>query len=253
MILFRKNGSFKKLPKFRRWKKGAAPFYAQAADEFLSADPLPEPLRIRVQRSLSWLAESDRQYAQSLDCSFITLWIAFNAAYGNEMGQLEPSGDRAGYKEFIGTVCSMDSEGIIGNALFTTFSQGVRVLLDNRFCYQPFWNAVNGRASMADAAERFAEDRRKAYQALKTGDNSRLLSTVFDRLYTIRNQVLHGGSTCGGSSSRAVLKTGIGILRSVVPSILVVMLRHPGSDWGAPFYILPADGGADGWKDWLPK
>ncbi len=247
-MLFHKKTRFEGLPKLRRKGKGEPPFYAQAEQMFLSSDTLPDALRLRVHRSLSWLVESDKVAQCSADCQFITLWIAFNAAYGKEMGPLEPAGDRAGYKELIGTVCSFDEEGLIGNALFTTFSQAVRVLLEDRYCYQPYWNAVNGRASMASAADRFKEDRRRAYQALQKGDNSRLLAIVVDRLYTIRNQVLHGGATCGSSVNRSVIKTGIGILRSLVPSILVVMMRHPGDGWGAPYYPYSKDSGSDGWK-----
>ncbi len=247
-MLFRKKNRFEGLPRLKRRGKEPPPFYAQAEQLFLSSESLPDPLRLRVHRSLSWLVESDKVAQASLDCQFITLWIAFNAAYGREVGPSEASGDRAGYKEFIGIVCSLDEDGLIGNALFTTFSQAVRVLLEDRFCYQPYWNAVNGRGSMASASERFKEDRRRAYQALQQGDHSRLLAIVVDRLYTIRNQVLHGGATCGSSVNRSVVKTGIGILRSVVPSILVVMMKHPGDGWGAPYYPYSNDPGGDGWK-----
>lgn len=229
-------------------EKKAECFYSEAERMFLRSELMSDPLRLRIHRSLSWLVQSEKLAGVSADCCFMTLWVAFNAAYGKDMGPVDCAGDRAGYKEFIGTVCTLDTNGVIGNALFSSFSSSVRVLLENRFCYQPFWNAVNGRVSMKDASARFCVDRHKAYQALEQGDHSRLLGIVADRIYTLRNQILHGGATCESSANRKVVATATEILKKVVPAILIVMMEHPEHVWGAPIYPYLKDGIDKDWK-----
>lgn len=64
-----------------------------------------------------------------------------------------------------------------------------------------------------------------------------MLLIVFDRLYTLRNQLMHGGATFAGRANRRQLKDGCAILQVCVPLILQVMQEnHARNDWGQPFY-----------------
>ena len=53
--------------------------------------------RLRIHRSLSWIRSSNE--IDSLDHKFITQWIAFNAAYANEISTI--AGDRNTFFEFL--------------------------------------------------------------------------------------------------------------------------------------------------------
>lgn len=59
---------------------------------------------------------------------------------------------------------------------------------------------------------------------------------VFDRLYVLRNQIVHGGATYGSSINRAQLKDGCRILTDIIPVIVQIVLNNSNKDWGRPFY-----------------
>lgn len=56
------------------------------------------------------------------------------------------------------------------------------------------------------------------------------------RLYTLRNQLMHGGATWNGSVNRSQVRDGRAILDSVLPVILALMMRKPERFQGEPFY-----------------
>ena len=64
----------------------------------------------------------------------------------------------------------------------------------------------------------------------------RVLSNVFDRLYVLRNQLVHGGSTWNSDINRDQVRDGAAILEFLVPVFVDVMMDNPQEDWGRPFY-----------------
>lgn len=194
----------------------------------------PEPLRLRLHRSLSWLKRAEA--AEDLDTRFITLWIAFNAAYAREIDGRTMSGDRSDFREFLQTVCRMDQDKAIYELVWQTFSGSIRVLLENQFVFQPFWDFHNGKISEDAWQEGFLNAKKKAQFALVSKDTDTVLLVVFDRLYTLRNQLVHGGATFGSSANRGQLRDACAILSGLIPLILMVMQQNPARDWGKPFY-----------------
>ena len=67
-------------------------------------------------------------------------------------------------------------------------------------------------------------------------DTSTVLSIVFDRLYVLRNQLVHGGATWNSQVNRQQLRDGVAILGALLPLILAVMLEHPHHDFGEVLY-----------------
>ena len=63
-----------------------------------------------------------------------------------------------------------------------------------------------------------------------------VLSILFDRLYVLRNQLVHGGATWNGSVNRAQVGDGARIMAFLVPLFVSLMLENPGEPWGAPRY-----------------
>lgn len=68
------------------------------------------------------------------------------------------------------------------------------------------------------------------------GNSARVLSFVFDRLYVLRNQLVHGGSTWNSGVNRAQVRDGAAILAFLLPVFVDLMMDNPGKDWGKPFY-----------------
>lgn len=144
--------------------------------------------------------------------------------------------DRTAFRQFLHTVCRLDKEQRIYRLVWETFSGSIRLLLENRYVFQPFWNFHNGKISESVWEEDFARAKQKAKTALANKDTNGVLLIVFDRLYTLRNQILHGGATYNSSANRKQLRDGCAILQQCVPLILAVMLDNPDEDWGKPFY-----------------
>lgn len=76
-----------------------------------------------------------------------------------------------------------------------------------------------------------------ALNSIRMKNTRGVLVFTFERLYTLRNQIFHGGSTYNSSANRAQLKDGCDILSKIVPVIIQVMIDNPSTvDWGKPFY-----------------
>ena len=194
-----------------------------------------EVLRLRIYRSISWLKKAEASEADD-DIRFITLWIAFNAAYAKEMEAGVQLSDRSTFCQFLHTICRLDKGQRIYRLVWETFSGSIRLLLENRYVFQPFWNFHNGKISESAWEEDFARAKQKAKMALAHKDTDSILLILFDRLYTLRNQILHGGATYNSSANRKQLHDGCAILQQCVPLILSVMQDNPDEDWGKPFY-----------------
>ena len=67
-------------------------------------------------------------------------------------------------------------------------------------------------------------------------DTVRVLRLVFDRLYVLRNQIVHGGATWNSQVNRDQVRDGAAILAFLMPVFVDVMMDHPHEDWGRSFY-----------------
>ena len=66
---------------------------------------------------------------------------------------------------------------------------------------------------------------------------STVLSVVLSRIYTLRNQVLHGGATWGSSVNREQLRDCTNFMAKLVPLVIEVMMDHPDTLWGVRFIL----------------
>ena len=87
-----------------------------------------------------------------------------------------------------------------------------------------------------DWEDRFTASAHGFGQALQSQDTARTLSFVFDRLYVLRNQLVHGGSTWNSAINRDQVRDGAAILGFLMPVFIDIMMDHPDEDWGKPFY-----------------
>lgn len=196
----------------------------------------PETMGLRVHRSISWICRAEA-CGDDHDARFIFLWIAFNAAYADEREfQSIVPGERATFVDYFGKLVARDGERRIYNALWQRFSGPVRALMENRFVFNPFWQHQNGIDGFEDWDERFRASARNFAQAFQAGDSVRVLSVVFDRLYVLRNQLVHGGSTWNSAVNRAQVRDGAAILAFLLPVFVDLMMDNPDEDWGRPFY-----------------
>lgn len=193
-----------------------------------------ESFRLRIHRSLSWLKQAEQ--IEELDFKFISLWIAFNAAYAREIEDI-PIGDKATFNEFIMRICALDEEHQVYNLIWQKFSGSIRLLLDNKYIFQPFWDFHNGKISETEWEKAFFLAKDKLLYALEEKKTDKVLTGLFQRLYTLRNQILHGGSTFNSKVNREQVKYGCNILSFLIPVMLEIMMKHHDDiEWGKPFY-----------------
>lgn len=196
-------------------------------------DTQPESLRVRIHRALSWLAAAER-ISGDPDAEFLFLWIAFNAAYASEFGY--ERAEREQSIGFVARVVDLDREGRLQDALFRQFTGPIRTLVENRFVFEPYWRALREHDGSGAWEEKFAKARRLALQAVVEKRTALLLSIVLDRLHVLRNQLVHGGATCGSAANRAQLNDGVQILRVIVPVIVGVLVEVEEDPFGAVAY-----------------
>lgn len=193
-----------------------------------------ESFRLRIHRSLSWLKQAEQ--IEELDFKFISLWIAFNAAYARKIEDI-PIGDKATFNEFIMRICALDEEHQVYNLIWQKFSGSIRLLLDNKYIFQPFWDFHNGKISETEWEKAFFLAKDKLLYALEEKKTDKVLTGLFQRLYTLRNQILHGGSTFNSKVNREQVKDGCNILSFLIPVMLEIMMKHHDNiEWGKPFY-----------------
>ena len=187
----------------------------------------------RMRRADSWHGRSLR--AESDDDRFIFLWIAFNAAYGSELNGSENGGlsakERQQFRKFFWEVLAKDTQSTISRMLQATpLMDRIRALLVNPYVYRPFWWRIadNVRDSSGvdwatDLKKEIEDKNDNAWSALLSGDAYGALTEIFERLYTLRNQVFHGGATYRGGKGRDQIRDGAEIMAAVVPAILDIM------------------------------
>ena len=197
-------------------------------------DSLPDNLALRMRRALSWLERAEKETNDD-DAAFIFYWIAFNAAYARDRSNDLEMREQHRFGDYIDDLFALDSNRTIHSAIKDRFSESVRVLLENKFVYRQFWNHVSGRGHR-DWEQRFKKERQAIRRALGHEDTRFVLKTLFDRLYVLRIQLMHGGATWQGSVNRAQVKDGARIMAFLVPLFVSLMMSHPDNDWGPPDY-----------------
>lgn len=198
-------------------------------------DSYPANLNLRLHRALSWLKRACMEQEDD-DAQFIFLWIAFNAAYACEIDERCGLSEQKTLIFFLEKLCDLDTHRQLDKLVWQSFSDNIRVLLDNPFVFQGFWDFQAGRISEDDWENRFAHGKKMAHQALAGGKTDRVLGVVFGRLYTLRNQLIHGGATWNGKTNRKQLANCTKLLGKLVPAIIEIMLENPEAEWTDPCY-----------------
>lgn len=195
---------------------------------------------LRMHRSLSWLQRAENA-GDDDDVAFISLWISFNAAYAQDSGHgMGTTSEQQRFRQFMNELCQLDAGKALPALLWQVFPGPVRLLLENPYVFQPFWDALNNTPAGTEPPHYWREDfedaRHRVNRALSCQDTERVLYEVFLRLYTLRNQLVHGGATWNGSVNRAQVRDGRTLLARLLPAMLDIMMAYPQKFEGKPFY-----------------
>ena len=186
----------------------------------------------RLHRAGSWF-QCAVSYQDDEDVAFITLWVAFNACYGDENNHGELS-EHESFKRFIGKLVYHDDANMIYDCLWRNFPDFVAALIDSPYVFAPFWKVQrDGKGYWQDEFER---SKITALKALSESRVDKLLIIVLDRLYVLRNQLMHGGASYKGHLNRQQVKNGQRFMMTLMPIIIEIMTGAINSDWGKVYY-----------------
>ena len=197
----------------------------------------------RMRRAFSWLKKS-RETSVTHE-KFIFLWIAFNAAYGAEVIGVDANNDPVSeahrFKKFLREIVRQDAGNKIQAVVWETYSGPIRVLLKNQYVFRPFWEFVQGTKTEREWKKSFQIYNRRVERNLAKNNIEPILLEIFYRLYTLRNQIFHGGTTFADGWGKSQLRDGSRIMASLVPIILNIMktdiAQNPDSNvWGKVAY-----------------
>ena len=200
---------------------------------------LDTDLGLRLTRAIRWglRAERELQYPD-YDAAFVFYWISFNAAYG----VYNPDRSQEAECTAIGNYFSklqrqthfLPVEKLVRDDCWDI----VRKAINNPYLYKKFWNQQHDADRDANWRTQLERDCKSAANARAHGDCIGILRVMFERLYVLRNQLLHGGASHNSSANRDQVKDGAHIMAHLIPRFVELMMDHDDKDWGVPYYPL---------------
>src|SRR5688572_10916679 len=103
-------------------------------------------LALRVHRALSWLKRAE-QLGEDPDGRFIFLWVVFNAAYATEIDEKYRLSEQEMFRNFIRKLVDLDKKNRLSALVWNEFTGSIRLLLDNPYVFQEFWDFKNGQST----------------------------------------------------------------------------------------------------------
>ena len=192
-------------------------------------DTYEESFSIRIHRSLSWLNRAEQE-DKDIDAKFIFIWISLNSAYSIHLDAYKNHGDEELRSEFFLTLLK-NGQDKIHEIIYERFSQEVRSILDNEYILNAFW------ADKDNWEVKLKNEKREVQEALRDRKQTiYILTILFKRLYVLRNQIFHGGSTWQGKLNRQQVKDGANLLGYLLPVLLIIMMENPHDNWGEIAY-----------------
>lgn len=198
-------------------------------------DHMSQAHATRLHRALSWLACAAKQ-EDDADLQFISLWVSFNACYAVDEGGSESLAERFAFQRFVEKITQLDTNKKIYGCLWQTYSGPVKALIKNPYVYHGYWAAKRLDVKNDEWAKGFDQSSVAALNCLSRQNVSELLAIVLDRLFVLRNQILHGGATYQSQLNREQVNDGVQLLIALLPIVIEIMLSTPDEDWGDIYY-----------------
>ena len=175
-----------------------------------------------VHRGLSWLKKVG-QLDADLGLKFSCLWVSFNAIYAQDF---VISQDKLKFRQFLNDVYQVDNEHRIDQMIWGKLNQSIQVLLENPYIFQQFWDYQNQKITQEVWKESFETAKKEVSYSLQNKDIVAVLCVTFNRLYTLRNQLIHGGATYNSAVNRQQMQQACHILSSLISAFIFILLEN---------------------------
>lgn len=200
----------------------------------------PDPFQTRLRRARAWCGRAEAERPEGdLDFAFLAYWIAFNAAYAQALPHdfAERRGaETTDFGLFLRRLVSRPGGSAIHASISGALRPDVESLLQDRYLYLPFWDHAHDRSKARYWKRSLTKSTHRALEALSQRNTQRTLSILFQRIYTLRNQVAHGGARWHSEYNRKTMQKAVRVLEALVPLFITVMENNPKARWGTPHY-----------------
>ena len=194
-----------------------------------------EKFNLRMQRGLSWLRKA-KELDQDVDLQFVSLWIAFNAIYAENLQETLDE-DQQHLRQFLLRLYGVDQEQRIERYVWKNCSRSIIDWSNHPYFDQKQWDFQNQKIDKQTWQTHSILNQQRVQQALAEHDTVELLLIVFSRLYTLRNQIVHGGSAYNSEIMRRHLRIASQVLMTLLIQFIHVFLEHGHElDREKPFY-----------------
>ena len=195
---------------------------------------------LRIHRALSWLKRAQKPN-EDIDTRFLYLWIAFNAVYANDIDQNNLT-ERKTFTRFINRLCLLDFQHNLHHLVWDKYRHIITELLNNKFVFQPFWDYQNKQKTEEQWLQAFRSEQARITKAINDDPQTDvMLSIILSRMYTLRNQYVHGGCSFDYHTNRQQIKDCVEFLDDFVPITINILLENPEEVWGDPCYPIVPD------------
>jgi hypothetical protein len=140
------------------------------------------------------------------------------------------------FLHFLSRLIDSDSNQLLYQIVWREFPRSIRLLIDNKYVFQPFWEHTKGNLTEEEWQDKFNRSKGSANRALGRMNTRAVLAVIFDRLYVLRNQLMHGSATWNSSVNRDQVRDGANIMGQMVPAVISIMLDSGSKVWGNPMY-----------------
>lgn len=211
-------------------------------------------LLLRLRRAISWLGRKEEEKLKigDLDACFIFLWMGFNSLYGKnpkllpkeerefeEANGSEKAREKRSFRKFLQLLVPLDVDHRIHEILLENKAT-IYLFLGNKYIFSEYWDFRLGQPNAERWEDNLWADKLAFQSAIRDSDKEwatlEILPIIFDRFYTIRNQLLHG-STCWKSGlAEEQIVHAEKIMSPLFPVFIDLVMDNPDADWGPPYY-----------------
>ena len=196
-----------------------------------------DDVTLRIHRALSWAKRGlEAEASEDPDAACIFYWIAFNAMYARKTNNYTEGREQKDIRDFLQMIAELDKARSVYQAMWDCWDEAKTGLIDNQFVYKSYWEHEKDVPNNADWELRLEQEKQRADQWHSKRDGFPALRLLFERLYVLRNQLHHGGSTQSGRTNRKQVDAGVAVMRKHIPAFISVILANPDAPWGNPYY-----------------
>ena len=182
---------------------------------------------IRMHRAISWLYACEENVND--DLAFLSGWIGFNSCYSippEKMGETE----YARIWRFMQELLDEDNANLISSYVFDEQVGLIDALMNNQYLFRNFWISIHIQEE--GWMEEYETSNVRMHIDRDQKNTLNHCNSILQRVYVLRNQVIHGAATFESSMNREQMKVCNTFMYGFLLRVINVMIKNNTKDWG---------------------